>query len=331
MARDGAPLIRYGAMYALGLGYCGTGNNAALRQLLHVAVSDVSDDVRRAAVTNIGFVLCRSPAEVPVVVSQLAESYNAHVRYGATMALGLACAGTGMPEAVGVLEPMLADTTDFVRQGALLALGLVLQEESEAHLPKAKAIRDKLLALSTDKHQSTMTKMGAIMALGIMDAGGRNAVVSLMYVPFVVAWRLIFCRALLLPQGTSRLPPDRAAPALALLRRTINQLCCCEPQRVRTQSFFNCNLKRGGPGAARRGAARSCGMGSLRWPWAGGGTHHCFVHAACAHARTTRRATTNTAAAARATGSRRWRPWWAWPCGCSTGTGSRCCTSCRWP
>lgn len=180
MARDGDPLIRYGAMYAVGLAYCGTGNNGALRQLLHVAVSDVSDDVRRAAVTNIGFVLCRSPAEVPVVVSQLAESYNAHVRYGATMALGIACAGTGMPEAVGVLEPMLDDTTDFVRQGALLALGMVLQEESEAHLPKAKKIRDRLLALATDKHQTTMTKMGAIMSLGIIDAGGRNAVVSLM-------------------------------------------------------------------------------------------------------------------------------------------------------
>jgi 26S proteasome regulatory subunit N2 len=179
MARDADALIRYGAMYAVGMAYCGTGNNAALRQLLHVAVSDVSDDVRRAAVTNIGFVLCRSPAEVPVVVAQLAESYNAHVRYGAAMALGLACAATGLPEAVGILERMLDDGVDFVRQGALLALGLVLQQEAEAHLPKAKAIRDRLLALSTDKHQTTMTKMGAILALGIIDAGGRNAVVSL--------------------------------------------------------------------------------------------------------------------------------------------------------
>jgi 26S proteasome regulatory subunit N2 len=179
MARDADPLIRYGAMYALGMAYCGTGNNGALRQLLHVAVSDVSDDVRRAAVSNIGFVLCRTPGEVPVVVAQLAESYNPHVRYGAAMALGVACSATGLPEAVAVLEPMLADGVDFVRQGALLALGLVLQQEAEAHLPKAKAIRDKLLALSTDKHQTTMTKMGAILALGIIDAAGRNGVVSL--------------------------------------------------------------------------------------------------------------------------------------------------------
>ena len=30
------------------------------------------------------------------MVQLLAESYNPHVRYGATLALGIACAGTGL-------------------------------------------------------------------------------------------------------------------------------------------------------------------------------------------------------------------------------------------
>jgi hypothetical protein len=59
----------------------------------------VSDDVRRAAVTNVGFLLSRQPAEVPTMLGQLTESYNAHVRYGAAMALGIACAATGLPDA----------------------------------------------------------------------------------------------------------------------------------------------------------------------------------------------------------------------------------------
>jgi 26S proteasome regulatory subunit N2 len=63
--------------------------------LLRVAVSDVSDDVRRASVIAIGFVLCRNPEKVPRVVQLLSESYNPHVRYGASMALGISCAGTG--------------------------------------------------------------------------------------------------------------------------------------------------------------------------------------------------------------------------------------------
>lgn len=38
----------------LGLAYRGTGNNKAIQKLLRFAVSDVSDDVRRAAVLNLG-------------------------------------------------------------------------------------------------------------------------------------------------------------------------------------------------------------------------------------------------------------------------------------
>lgn len=56
--------MRYGAMYAIGMAYCGTSNNNAIRRLLHVAVSDVSDDVRMAAVTCLGFVLFRTPEQV---------------------------------------------------------------------------------------------------------------------------------------------------------------------------------------------------------------------------------------------------------------------------
>jgi 26S proteasome regulatory subunit N2 len=79
------------------LAYAGTASNKAIKQLLHVAVSDVSDDVRRAAVMALGFVLLRTPKQVPRVVQLLAESYNPHVRYGAAMALGISCAGTGSP------------------------------------------------------------------------------------------------------------------------------------------------------------------------------------------------------------------------------------------
>jgi len=44
------PYDRYGGMFTIALAYCATANNSAIRRLLHVAVSDVSDDVRRAAV-----------------------------------------------------------------------------------------------------------------------------------------------------------------------------------------------------------------------------------------------------------------------------------------
>lgn len=67
MTRDQDPILRYGGMYVLALAYRGTANNKAIRQLLHFAVSDVSDDVRRTAVLALGFVLYSDPEQVGVM------------------------------------------------------------------------------------------------------------------------------------------------------------------------------------------------------------------------------------------------------------------------
>ena len=69
-------------MYVMGMAYRGTANNGVIQRLLHFAVSDVSDDVRRGAVLNLGFLLLASPAQCPPIVALLSESYNPHVRYG---------------------------------------------------------------------------------------------------------------------------------------------------------------------------------------------------------------------------------------------------------
>lgn len=54
--------------------------------------------------------------QVPRLVSLLAESFNAHMRFGSCLAIGISCAGTGSREAMDVLEPMMEDAVDFVRQ-----------------------------------------------------------------------------------------------------------------------------------------------------------------------------------------------------------------------
>merc|ERR1712151_1058227 len=116
MRCDRDPILRYGAQYALAMAYCGTGSNKAVRILLHTAVSDVSDDVRMAAVLALPFVLYRTPERVPQLVKLLLESFNPHVRYASCMAVGISMAGTGDNDAISLLDPMLDDMTDFVRQ-----------------------------------------------------------------------------------------------------------------------------------------------------------------------------------------------------------------------
>merc|ERR1712232_849187 len=73
MQTDKDPILRYGAMYTIGLAYAGTSNNKAIRKLLHIAVSDVNNDVRRAAVINLGFILLQEPEQVPLLLSLLSK------------------------------------------------------------------------------------------------------------------------------------------------------------------------------------------------------------------------------------------------------------------
>ncbi|QRW18607.1 26S proteasome regulatory complex, subunit Rpn2/Psmd1 [Rhizoctonia solani] len=173
------PLLRYGGVYTLALAYAGTGDSRAVRKLLHVAVSDTSDDVRRAAVTALAFLLFKSPTQVPRIVQLLSESYNPHVRCGATLALGLACAGTGLQDAIDLLQPMTKDPVDFVRQGAFISLGMILVQQSEASSPSLSSTRALYHKIVSDKHEDPMARFGAALGQGFIDAGGRNCSISL--------------------------------------------------------------------------------------------------------------------------------------------------------
>lgn len=179
LLNDPDPTLRYGGIMTVALAYCGTGSNKAIRKLLHTAVSDVNDDVRRIAVMSLGFILFRKPGSVPRMVELLSESYNPHVRYGSAMALGISCAGTGLDEAIDLLEPMMKDPTDFVRQGALIALSMIMVQQNDVMNPKVSSIRKTLKKVVGDRHEDAMTKFGAALALGIIDAGGRNCTIGL--------------------------------------------------------------------------------------------------------------------------------------------------------
>lgn len=172
-------LLRYGGAYSLAMAYVGTGNNKAIKKLLHIAVSDSNDDVRRAAVTSLGFILLRDYTTVPRIVELLAKSHNPHVRCGTAFALGIACAGKSLDAAVEVLEPLTKDPVDFVRQAAMIALSLILIQQTDKLNPKVAEINELFQNVATNKHQEGLAKFGACLSQGIMNAGGRNVTIQL--------------------------------------------------------------------------------------------------------------------------------------------------------
>uniref|UniRef100_A0AAQ4Q1V3 26S proteasome non-ATPase regulatory subunit 1 n=1 Tax=Gasterosteus aculeatus aculeatus TaxID=481459 RepID=A0AAQ4Q1V3_GASAC len=119
LCRDKDPILRRSGMYTVGMAYCGSGNNKAIRRLLHVA------------------------------------------------------------EAINLLEPMTNDPVNYVRQGALIASALIMIQQSEVTCPKVNQFRQLYSKVINDKHDDVMAKFGAILAQGILDAGGRNVTISL--------------------------------------------------------------------------------------------------------------------------------------------------------
>lgn len=171
--------LRYGGAFTVALAYAGTGNNNAIKKLLHYAVSDPSDDVRRASVIGLGFLLIRDHTAAPQIVALLSQSHNPHVRYGTAMALGIACAGRPLPAALEVIEPLTKDAVDFVRQGALQASAMIMIQQNETAYPKVKDFTKLYAETIKNKHEDALAKFGATLAQGIIDAGGRNVTISL--------------------------------------------------------------------------------------------------------------------------------------------------------
>lgn len=182
MVKDKDSIIRYGAMFLIGLAYAGTGNPAAFKRLIKFSVSDVNDDVRRAALINVGFLHFKTPhilIEKLKVIHLLSESYNQHVRYGTAMCLGIACAGTGNLDAYSIIEPLLNDPSPLVRQGAFIGTGMLFSQTNAKTEPKFDSFKENLDKVNSNKDEHNLIKFGALISQGILEVGGKNCVLSL--------------------------------------------------------------------------------------------------------------------------------------------------------
>lgn len=173
------PTLRYAGMFATALAYCGTSNSKIVRDVLHISVSDVNDDVRRAAVCALGFICFKDPNALISTVELLVDSYNPHVRYGSAIALGIACANSGSNAALDLLSRLVEDATDFVRQGAMIAQAMILTQHNDQLNSKVSGIRKHFEQVINEKHEDALAKLGATLAQGIIDAGGRNVTIAL--------------------------------------------------------------------------------------------------------------------------------------------------------
>jgi 26S proteasome regulatory subunit N2 len=113
------------------------------------------------------------------MINYLAEHHNAHLRYGAAMAVGIACAGSGSQDALKILVPLTQDKVDFVKQGALIALAFVFVQVTEVQEPKVATIKKLYERVTGNVREGALSRMGAVISMGILNAGGRNTTISM--------------------------------------------------------------------------------------------------------------------------------------------------------
>ncbi|KAK6739443.1 hypothetical protein RB195_008122 [Necator americanus] len=172
-------MLRSTGVAMLSMAYVGSGRANIVSRLLEKVATDPNNDVKRFSVMGIGFLLSNNPSICKDYVGMIVEHFNSHVRYGAAMALGIACAGTGYKEAVSLLEPLLSAKENYVRQGAVIALSFIYVQQIDVSCPKVGEFRKQLTKMTTEKGEDSMARFGAIIAQGILDVGGRNMTIAL--------------------------------------------------------------------------------------------------------------------------------------------------------
>ena len=182
LIREKDPILRYGAMYCIGMAYAGSGNTTMLQKLIKISVSDVSDDVRRAALINIGFLMIKNPEilfEKLKVIQLLSESYNSHVRYGAALAIGISNAGSARYLPYKTIQPLFGDPNYLVRQSALISSALIFSQTTLKQEPNINIFKDSLEKNLNGKDEHVLIRFGALLSKGLLELGGKNASISL--------------------------------------------------------------------------------------------------------------------------------------------------------
>lgn len=172
---EGNPKVKLSVPMYIAMAYFKTSNHEAVRKLLN-CTNDISNEVKRSAVIALGFVMYHDPHLIELM-KMMIYSYNPSIRYACAMALMVGCKET--KDALDLIWPLLTDAVDYVRQAAFISISIIMQVSTVQSEPRLADFRKIVSETMAKKHEETLSKMGAILANGLLDIGGRNMVVSL--------------------------------------------------------------------------------------------------------------------------------------------------------
>lgn len=174
---DSDSIVRANGVLALGSAFVATGRLDVISTLLPY-INDGDDDVKRTAVIAIGLVCCDDRDLLVGTLEPLSENHNFFVRATVAIVLGLFLSGTGDGVCTNILEALMYDSNNLVRQSACMGAGFIVMQCNPALVPNYKRIIDRLNKLVVDKKEDGAVELGAVFGRGLSEAGGRNIIFS---------------------------------------------------------------------------------------------------------------------------------------------------------
>jgi len=169
---------RMGAVQTLGATFTATGVLRVIERLLPL-INDPVDDVKYAAVVAIALVGYEDSDITISCLLPLSQNHSMHVRAATALVLGLFNCGSGDKTLCTVVEALLYDSDDLVRQAACMGMGFLLAQMNPVLIDNYKRSIDRINHMIVSKSEAMSVKIGATIGRSLAEAGGRSVIFSL--------------------------------------------------------------------------------------------------------------------------------------------------------
>lgn len=170
--------VRSMGLLSLGTAYVSTSNLDIIEKILPF-INDGDDETKRSAVFALSLIGYGDHDIKNICLIPLAENHNSFVRSAVAMCLGLFNSGVSDPEVCSILEAMMYDSDDLVRQNACIGAGFALIQGNPTIIPNYKRMMDRINHLMVTRSESQCVKIGASLGRSIAETSGRSSIFTL--------------------------------------------------------------------------------------------------------------------------------------------------------
>lgn len=170
--------IRSMGLLSLGTAYAASSNLDIIDKILPF-VDDRDDETKRSAVIAISLIGYGDPEIKSLCIVPLAENHNPFVRATAALCLGFFNSGICDIEVCNILEAMLYDSEELVKQNACIGAGFAFMQGNPTVIPNYKRTLDRMNLIIVSRSESQCAKIGASIGRAVCEASGKSSVFSL--------------------------------------------------------------------------------------------------------------------------------------------------------